>query len=142
MSKTRRTRARTLRVPPYRSVRLRVPIRLRVDHEWEAQLGDPRLAKKMALLFGDSGALTAAQTAAQRAASNSRLVGSPSRRTSAAPPPPAPPKADSSADRLTLAQRARVLLGARHGPRPPTTPRDDGGLPPASNTRGSVSADI
>ena len=128
---------RTLRVPPYRSVRLRVPIRLRVDHEWSTQLADQKLARKMALLFGEGEHAT-------NAALEKLMAGTtaPQPRTTPVPsttPRPAQQRAES-VDGLTLAQRARVLLGVlgRKTAQPPRSMESER----SANMRGSVSADI
>ena len=42
---------RTFNVPPYRSVRIRIPLHLEEHHEWAMRLDDPKLAKRLEKLF-------------------------------------------------------------------------------------------
>ena len=46
---------RTFNAPPFRSVRIKLPLHLETHHEWAMRLDDPKLVKRMELLYRGQG---------------------------------------------------------------------------------------
>ena len=42
---------RTLNAPPFRSVRIKLPLHLETHHEWAMRLDDPKLVKRLEVMY-------------------------------------------------------------------------------------------